>query len=88
MENTNDNVEYFARDNVIFSALINGDDHTIIVKRELFEEEVGDGPLTHLSFERWVDDCRAWLTDLAKRKIASEKVAGGAVTVTSIDRWR
>ena len=88
MNNLDTNSEYLARDNVIFCARIDNDDHTIIVKRELAEEEIGDGPLTQLSFEIWVDDCRAWLTHLAKRKIVSEKIVGGVVTVASIDRWR
>lgn len=75
-------------DDVIFRAHIDNDVRIIIVKRELAEEELGDGPMTQSSFEKWVDDCRAWLTHLAKRKIVSEKVVGGPVTVTSIDRWR
>ncbi len=75
-------------DNVIFCAHIDNRDRIITVRRELAEEELGDGPMTQRSFERWVDDCRAWLTHLAKRKIVSEEVVGEPVTVASIDRWR
>lgn len=75
-------------DDVIICVCIDNVDRTIIVKRELAEEEFGDGPMTRGSFERWADDCRAWLTHLAKRKIVSEKIVAGPVTVASIDRWR